>query len=171
MVFTRDAHTRTAVLARVLRTPRAGYKEYGVRRAPCLRSTDFTTRYEGFFQARGTKGTEYEKYRLFGVRILVRGTTIFSGTGYEGYGVREVPILGSTEFDTGYDDFFQARGTKGTKYKEHRTSRVRKICKNTKNHKLYLYYIDIVIPVYRLHRHCAKTLWNNVRKGQSGQLR
>ena len=96
---------------------------------------------------------------------------IFSGTGYEGYGVREVPILGSTEFDTGYDGFFQARGTKGTKYKEHRTSRVRKLCKNTKNHKLYLYYIDIVIPVYRLHRHCAKTLWNNVRKGQSGQLR
>ena len=108
------------MLARVLRTPRAGYKEYGVRRAPCLRSTDFSTRYEGFFQARGTKGTEYEKYRLFGVRILVRGTTIFSGTGYEEYGVREVPILGSTEFDTGYDDFFsKVRSTKSTVLQEY----------------------------------------------------
>ena len=32
--FTRDAHTRTDVLARVLRTPRAGYKGYGVQRVP-----------------------------------------------------------------------------------------------------------------------------------------
>ena len=30
----RDAHTRTDVLARVLRTPRAGYKGYGVQRVP-----------------------------------------------------------------------------------------------------------------------------------------
>ena len=101
---------------------------------------------------RGTKSTGYEGYRAQGVRILVRGTKIFSGTGYEGYGVREVPIVRSTDFGTGYDDFFQARGTKGTKYEEHRTPRVRKLCKNTKYHNL-----DIFIPVYRLHRHCAKT--------------
>ena len=30
----RDAHTRTDVLARVLRTPRAGYKGYGVQKVP-----------------------------------------------------------------------------------------------------------------------------------------
>ena len=54
------------MLARVLRTPRAGYKGY----------------------------------RDQGVRILVRRTTIFSGTGYQAYGVREVPIAGSTDFGT-----------------------------------------------------------------------
>ena len=101
----RDAHTRTAVLARVLRTPRAGYKEYGVRRAPCLRSTDFTTRYEGFFQARGTKGTEYEKYQFLGARNLTRGTTIFFK-----HGVRKVRSTKSTVLQE-YEKFVKIQKT------------------------------------------------------------
>ena len=62
---------------------------------------------------RGTKGTGYKGYRDQGVRILVRRTTIFSGTGYQAYGVREVPIAGSTDLVRMTAIFLS------TKYEEH----------------------------------------------------
>ena len=49
LVQSRDAHTRTVVLAPYFRTFRTEYKEYGVRRPSYLESTDFSTGYGHFF--------------------------------------------------------------------------------------------------------------------------
>ena len=82
------------------RTP---YSSCGVQRVRGTEGTvtkEYGFKYGGrrFFQVRGTRRTEYEKYRLLGVRILVRMTAIFLSTKYEEHGVREVLIFESTNF-------------------------------------------------------------------------
>ena len=67
----------------------------------------------------GTKSTGYEGYNRQGVRVWVRGTTIFKSTEYGGYGVRWVPCSKGTKKGTGYGNFSEyrvrrVRGTKGT---------------------------------------------------------
>ena len=66
-----------------------------------------------------TKSTGYEGYNRQGVRVWVRGTTIFKRTEYGGYGVRWVPYSKGTKKGTGYGNFSEyrvrrVRGTKGT---------------------------------------------------------
>ena len=132
-ILIRDAHTRTDVLARVLRTPRAGYKGYGVQRVPWPRSTDFSTEDDDLFRygvpgvrstrstdcweygfwygwrlyflARSTKSTEYEKYWFLKVRISHEVRSIFK------HGARKVHFYWSTN-----EHFFAYTGFIKKKY-------------------------------------------------------
>ena len=79
MVGTRDAHTRTIVLAPYSRTLRTKYEKYGVR---------------------GTKSTVLVRYGF-----LVRETADFPSTKYGEYRVRIVPCWWGTNLSTEYGCF------------------------------------------------------------------
>ena len=87
-VTTKDAHTRTFVLAPYSRTLRTEYEKYGVQRVSYPKSTDWSTGYGNFCQngvrrVRGTKSTVLVKYGFwYGVRLIF-GVRSTESTGYE----------------------------------------------------------------------------------------